>query len=1017
MVKKISFLFFVLFFVSLCAPPVAAETKQIIIPLTEDTYIEENFPSISPWNNRNLFLGTDSIYGKGRTRLLLKPDFSSLNISENQIIKVELQISQYQNEGSVSTASISIAETTTPWSMYSVNWLNQPSIWGTTTSSIQTDNSRKSIVITDLFKKIYGKYKQQNIHNGISLRFSTETRAAIILWATGCHTAPTSPQCLEHEQPKILIEYVENNPPSMCTIIKPTNKFITNNGTVLFELSTSNDPENNPIYYKVRACRDEMCNTVEQASILSDSTVHQLAMPEGNFYTQCVASDTMQETYSPSIEISIDRTPPPSPYLLPEPPYTNGKTNTLYWEKAESHEYELEWSTRKTFSTKQTSGWINTDMFTATELSEAEIFYRLRIKDSAGNISPYSPIISSVQDYSVPSVEYFKTNKEYVSPKLDEESKVIDNAYIQGKMSDTHLSKVSLIIFNTKKEEVFSVNTIDKEYIRQYWPESIDKYEDGVYFAYIAAEDLLGNKTYSDPIKLTIDTENPPQAIISGLKNGGKYNSASRNVTITCNESSYGKLYINNRIIQEFSSKVILTLNQTDNLYSLKVLCRDFAGNESTTLLSYMIDTTPPKQPTLKIETEDKTLIAEASCEYPGSATFYSNGTEVKNVSCTESKKVSIRLFDNIITGSKYTISVKTSDELGNSSDVTQKELIVPLSAKVKNITLKCTIQYNLTTNENKQDCNWNDLNNLYSPIEASQYQDFINYSFTGALTQTAQTKVIVTQCAPYNFWDFRTWFTCIPFELYSANVPVVLVSSVKYETFNINFTQNNVYGILYSLSRKEESLKLPINYKFTGFNYTSVGGTWIPITLSSPNYLQDLQFSEIKKATTSIQRPYFDWIFKRMTQVSQWHGFTKFQKPHGGIDFSVYKEEILSPAEGTVISSTYHSASKCFAGGNYVAIKHDNGTYSYFFHLDSKKVKVGQRVSRGQTIAISGNSGMYNCLPLASHLHFEVRTSQNTKHHINPVPLVNIDWSKIPTSNAKRYPDRLSGDNPHPLY
>jgi murein DD-endopeptidase MepM/ murein hydrolase activator NlpD len=1017
MIKKICFLFFVLLFVSLCAPPVSAATKQIIIPLSEDTYIEENFPSISPWNNRNLFLGTDSVYGKGRTRILLKPNFSALNISENQIIKAELQISQYQNEGSVSNASISIAETTTPWSMYSVNWLNQPSIWGTTTTNINTDNSRKSIVITDLFKKIFTKYKQQNIHNGISIRFTTETRAAIILWATGCHTAPSSPQCMENEQPKIILEVLENNPPSECTITQPGNSFMTNNNTILFEISTATDPENNPVYYKVRACKDSTCNTIEQSSILSDSTTHQLTISEGTFYAQCVASDTMQETFGPSIQITVDKTPPTQPLLLPEPPYTKGETNTIYWEKNDATEYELEWSTRKTFSIKQTSGWITTDQFTASELPEEEIYYRLRAKDSVGNISVYSLIISSIQDHSLPAVEYFKASKEYVSPKPDDENKITDNTYIQGKMSDSHLSRVSLVIFNTNKLEVFTASTTEKDYIRQHWPESLNKYEDGVYFAYLTAEDALGNKTYSDPIKITIDTKNPPQAVITGLKNGGKYNNNSQNITILCKESSFAKLYINNRIVQEFISKAVLTLNQPDNSYTLKVLCRDAANNESLTSLSYLIDTTPPKQPTLKLEVEDKSITAEASCEYPGEISFYNNGVEIKKTPCSENKKVSQKLIENVTVGGKYSISVRASDELGNLSDPTIKDITIPVSEKVKNVTVKCTLTYNITTKENLQNCDWDNLNNLYTSLEATKYDDFTNYYFTGALTQNVQARVTVIQCAPYNFWDFRTWFTCVPFELHSTNVPVLLISSVKHKDFQINFTQNPEYGILYSLSQKTESLTLPINYKFSGFNYTSVGGIWIPIALSSPDSVQDLRYSEIKKPTATTNRPYFDWIFKKMTQVSQWHGFTKFQKPHGGIDFSVYKEQILAPAEGNVIAATYHVATKCFSGGNYVAIRHDNGLYSYYFHLNSKSVKVGQRVNRGQIIASSGNSGMYNCLPLAHHLHFEVRTSQNTKHHINPVPLINIDWKNIPTSNAKRYPDRLSGDNPHPSY
>ncbi|MCC7304307.1 hypothetical protein IT418_02755 [bacterium] len=48
----------------------AAET--INVSVYEDTYIEEKFPTLSPWSNRVLFLGTDSWYGKGKNRILMK---------------------------------------------------------------------------------------------------------------------------------------------------------------------------------------------------------------------------------------------------------------------------------------------------------------------------------------------------------------------------------------------------------------------------------------------------------------------------------------------------------------------------------------------------------------------------------------------------------------------------------------------------------------------------------------------------------------------------------------------------------------------------------------------------------------------------------------------------------------------------------------------------------------------------------------------------------------------------------
>jgi murein DD-endopeptidase MepM/ murein hydrolase activator NlpD len=54
---------------------------------------------------------------------------------------------------------------------------------------------------------------------------------------------------------------------------------------------------------------------------------------------------------------------------------------------------------------------------------------------------------------------------------------------------------------------------------------------------------------------------------------------------------------------------------------------------------------------------------------------------------------------------------------------------------------------------------------------------------------------------------------------------------------------------------------------------------------------------------------------------------------------------------------------------GNVIKIQHSNGLVTVYAHLQSIKVVKGQRVSRGQTIGLVGNSGRST----GPHLHFEV--------------------------------------------
>ena len=93
----------------------------------------------------------------------------------------------------------------------------------------------------------------------------------------------------------------------------------------------------------------------------------------------------------------------------------------------------------------------------------------------------------------------------------------------------------------------------------------------------------------------------------------------------------------------------------------------------------------------------------------------------------------------------------------------------------------------------------------------------------------------------------------------------------------------------------------------------------------------------------------------------------------HKGIDIGTNAEigkRVIAAASGTVIYSAYQAGSSSSAGyGNYLIIYHGNGYCSLYAHMNSKAVSTGQRVSQGQLIGYSGNTG-----GVAPHLHFEIR-------------------------------------------
>ncbi|MFI5803822.1 M23 family metallopeptidase [Streptomyces sp. NPDC051561] len=103
----------------------------------------------------------------------------------------------------------------------------------------------------------------------------------------------------------------------------------------------------------------------------------------------------------------------------------------------------------------------------------------------------------------------------------------------------------------------------------------------------------------------------------------------------------------------------------------------------------------------------------------------------------------------------------------------------------------------------------------------------------------------------------------------------------------------------------------------------------------------------------------------------------------HSGQDFAVpIGTKVKAAAAGTVVKAGSNGAGDGPAYGNAVVVRHADHTYSQYAHLSRVQVNVGQHVSAGQQIALSGNTGNSS----GPHLHFEIRTTANYGSAINPV-------------------------------
>lgn len=98
----------------------------------------------------------------------------------------------------------------------------------------------------------------------------------------------------------------------------------------------------------------------------------------------------------------------------------------------------------------------------------------------------------------------------------------------------------------------------------------------------------------------------------------------------------------------------------------------------------------------------------------------------------------------------------------------------------------------------------------------------------------------------------------------------------------------------------------------------------------------------------------------------------------HSGIDFhAAYGSQVVSVGSGTVVEAGWGGAY-----GNNIVIRMNDGTYTQYGHLSSIGVSVGQTVTPGEQIGISGSSGNST----GPHLHFEARTGAEYGSDINPI-------------------------------
>ena len=1016
MLKKSYVLVLLLLLVSQLNTVVRARTKVVEVPVHEDTYVEAGYPEVPVYNQRNLYIGTDTWYAKGVTRVFVQPDYAVMqayNILPEKIKQVKFYWYLYEKEGDADQSyRLMIYKVQEYVDIFTLTWANQPEVQYYYYCDISVEEGFKVCSVTNLIKQNYQDYLDSGVSKTFSLRLKYENKPALIFWSSECIYHPDV--CNGDKRPFLRIEYEDNSVPSKPILKTPQSGAYLNAQEVEFSWNPAIDPEGDTLFYKVQVSKDANFYTIYKESQWLEGIHWQTSIArDGKYFWRVKVKDAYGNlNYSDIQNFVLDRTPPAVPVIVEIPPYLNNKNYVVEWyvpEVEDNLSYLLEWADNKEFIGAETSGWINKSEFNITFKKEGRYFIRVKAKDVLGNQSDWSKTSLVTIDWHKPNI------REFSASKIVFNSNKHPSIYLRFKVSDLALNRVGIQVYTSSGQKIFEELRSQTDHLYVYWHPDKTLAE-GYYFVYGLADDKTGHITRSNPITLLND-KTEPKIRLAGITEESWLNKKCFMFSYFVGDKSFSfvSVYLNNRLFKTFKqSNKIVSLCLRDGRYSIQLKAGDKAGNINWSDRRYFnVDTVPPAAPRIELNRVNSRYVrVKVRCESGSQLTVSVFNNKLYEGKCNRGQYVK---NVPVVWTLPYRFTAYQKDKAGNISKVAEKvyrhKLWETVSSKVEGSKKRelpigsCWIKYNTTQSRIESSaCRLKIYGNkVYSTLAGKDYINTVSISAVPYVFVNTEYY----KCKPFTFWDIRTWFGCV-----KQFVSRTRKKHLVYYMLDKNQARGSRKGNswMYTWYSKYRPLqKLDLGFKAIVF---------LPRIGLIKKYLTK-QFTVQYINNNKKYMPPLGWIFNNTNvMVSQWYGYTKYEHPHTGIDFAVYKRQIYAPANGKVVAVGYHMKNKCYGGGYYIGVRHSNRLYTFYFHLQNiKGVKKYQNIKRGQKLAISGNSGRYLCKPLAYHLHFEVRKCANYWCHTNPVPYVNVDWRKIKTATYGRYWGRLSGENPHPDY
>lgn len=229
----------------------------------------------------------------------------------------------------------------------------------------------------------------------------------------------------------------------------------------------------------------------------------------------------------------------------------------------------------------------------------------------------------------------------------------------------------------------------------------------------------------------------------------------------------------------------------------------------------------------------------------------------------------------------------------------------------------------------------------------------------------------------------FNLNFLKNPFKKYSyyALLPISYYEKIKNQKIIISYYKNN----------KKIFTSLKINIKEGDYKKEFIKVSKKKVTLNKKsNKRASREYKEAYKIYNTKTKDLLwtkDFIKPLNSKITSNFGTKRLynnvlKSYHSGVDLKAkINTKILASNAGIIVISKNR-----FYAGNSIVINHGHGVYTGYYHLNKLLKKVGDKVTRGEVVGLSGSTGRVT----GPHLHFSAKVNGITVNGFQLISILN---------------------------